>query len=115
MNILSPRIHRLLDVATVLLFALAPTLFSLAGTAAVLSYGLAVVHLGVTLATEFPGGPARPLPLPAHGVLELVVGVGLVAVPWVLGWTGAARAFYIAVGAIIMLVWALSRYRPAPS
>jgi len=115
MNILSPRIHRFLDVATVLLFALAPTLFSLAGTAAVLSYGLAVVHLGVTLATEFPGGPARPLPLPAHGVLEVVVGVGLVALPWVLGWTGAARTFYIAVGAIIMLVWALSRYRPAPS
>jgi hypothetical protein len=110
MNILNPRIHRMLDLATVVLFALAPTLFSLAGATALISYALAVVHLAVTLATEFPGGRG-PLRLPARGVLELVVGLALVALPWLAGWTGNARTFYIAVGAIIILVWVLTQYR----
>ncbi len=109
MRVLTPRVHRMLDFATVAAFALVPSLLGFAGLAATLSYGLAVVHLALTLATRFPGG-AGFVALPIHGVIELIVGVSLILLPLVMGWAGAARSFYVAAGLVILVVWALSAY-----
>ena len=111
MALVSPGIHRVLDLVTVVAFALAPAVIGLAGFAAALAYILAVVHLIVTLSTEFSGNARRPLPLHGHGAIEAIVGVALIGLPFVAGWTGAARIFYIAAGAVILLVRAVSDYR----
>lgn len=109
MRVLAPRVHRMLDFATVAAFALAPSLLGLGGLAATLSYGLAAVHLALTVATRFPGG-AGFVTLPLHGVIELIVGVSLILVPLMMGWSGAARSFFVAAGLVILVVWALSAY-----
>ncbi len=109
MRVLAPRVHRMLDFATVAAFALAPSLLGLAGLAATLSYALAVIHLALTLATRFPGGSGF-VALSIHGVIELIVGVSLILVPLMMGWSGAARSFYVAAGLVILTVWALSVY-----
>lgn len=115
MGIIPPAVHRLLDFLTVVAFALAPTLFHLIGRTAALAYALALVHLLVTLATHFPGRARYPVPFRAHGIVELLVGLALVAVPFVRHWTHGARIFFPAMGVVILLVWALSRYDdPAP-
>jgi len=111
MSLLAPRFHRLLDFVTVVLFAAAPPVLGLSGSPAILSYGLAAVHLLVTVSTAFPGQPRRPLSFPAHGGLEAAVGIALVALPWTVGWTGTVRTFYTVMGAVILIVWLLSRYR----
>ena len=110
MTILSPQAHRVLDFLTVVAFALAPTLVHLNGSAAVLAYVLAGVHLTVTLATEFPEGRRKPLPFRGHGVLEAVVGITLIVLPFITHWPGSVRTFYVAAGAVILGVWALTRY-----
>ena len=107
---LSPQTHRVLDFLTVVAFALAPTVVQLTGPAAVLAYVLAGVHLTMTLATEFPEGRRKPLPFRGHGVVEAVVGVTLIVLPFITGWAGSARTFYVAAGAVILGVWALTRY-----
>jgi hypothetical protein len=53
MKVISPRIHGYLDFLTVVIFLLAPTLLGLSQLSAILAYGLAVVHLIVTLASDF--------------------------------------------------------------
>lgn len=111
MSLVSPKVHRALDFVTVVGFLLAPVVLGLTGWPAYLAYGLAVVHLGVTLGTRSPGGTRGPLPLPAHGGLELAVGVALLVLPWIAGWTGVARTFYAAAGLVILVVWALTDYR----
>lgn len=105
-----PSTHRLLDFVTVLAFALAPFALSLSGPAAWLAWVLAGVHLLMTLATAFPGGPARPLPLPMHGVVELSVGIVLLVMPLAVEWSGAARWFYVCAGAVILIVRLISKY-----
>ena len=116
MGLIPPAVHRVLDFLIVLAFALAPTLFHLLGRTATLAYALAVVHLLITLATHFPGRARYPIPFRAHGIIELLVGVALVAVPFVRHWTHGARVVYPAMGVAILLVWALSRYgEPAPA
>lgn len=104
-------LHRVLDFVTVLAFALAPTLLGLSGVPAVLAYVLALVHLAMTLATRFSPQGAGPVALGLHGAVELLVGVVLAVLPWVVAWRGTPRAFYSTAGAVILVVWLCSNYR----
>ncbi|MGH7582754.1 MAG: hypothetical protein ACREL5_05970 [Gemmatimonadales bacterium] len=110
MRVILPRVHRLLDFVTIIAFALAPSVLSLSGFAAVLAYLLACVHLALTALTGFPGGPSHVVPLRLHGYIECLVGLVLLGLPWVLGWSGVARTFYVAAGLVILVVWGLSDY-----
>jgi hypothetical protein len=42
--------------------------------------------------------------------VEMLVGPVLLLAPFVLGWEGIAKTFYLAAGAVIVAVWALSAY-----
>lgn len=103
-------VHRSLDMLAIIGFLGAPLLLRISGTAALLSYALAAVHLVVTLSTKFPDTRHKFLSLRTHGVIELVVGIALIALPWAAGWEGNARLYYVAAGVILLIVWALSNY-----
>ncbi|HEX8849082.1 MAG TPA: hypothetical protein VF761_06095 [Gemmatimonadaceae bacterium] len=111
MGIIPPGVHRILDYLAVIAFALAPTVFRLHGNTMYLAYALAVVHLLVTLLTQFPSAPRRPFAFHLHGALELLVGILLVCVPLLRHWTFGARRFYLGMGVALLIVWALTRYR----
>lgn len=115
MRFLSSDHHRLLDFVTVAAFAAAPFALKLAGVAAIVAYVLAAVHLGLTLITHFPSGAPRPIPFGVHGMVEGVVGVALIVLPFAVGWTGTPRIFYLAAGVVILAVYALSQYGPGPA
>jgi hypothetical protein len=113
MKILSARLHGYLDYVTVLGFAVAPTLLGLEGLPKLICYGLAGVHLCLTLLTDFPLGAAKLIPCKIHGVIEFVVSIALVVLPWALGFATdpAARNFFMAAGVTIFLVWLLTNYK----
>lgn len=111
MGIIPPGVHRIIDYLAVLAFAAAPFAFQLHGRTLMLAYVLAAVHLIVTLLTHFPQSARRPIPFHLHGVIELVVGICLVAIPLLRHWTYGARKFYLGIGIAILIVWALTRYR----
>jgi hypothetical protein len=119
MNLLSARLHGFLDLVTVAVFVLAPFLFGLGGYVAAVAWGLAALHLLMTLLTRFPLGLVKVIPFPVHGAVELVVGVVLVlAMPRMLaaGPGSPARTFFVDAGAALLVVWLLTRYRePAQS
>jgi hypothetical protein len=110
-GIISPSVHRILDFVVVLLFAAAPTVFQLHGNTMYAAYALAAIHLVLTLLTHFPGRTGGSVPFHVHGIVELVVGIVLIAAPLVRHWTYGARTFYLAIGVLILVVWALTRYR----
>lgn len=112
---LAPGMHRLLDLVTIIGFGVAPSLLGLAGVAAILAYSLAAIHLLLSLLTHFPGDGKGPVPFAVHGVVEGVVGVALTALPFVAGWTGTPRAFYLGAGIVILVVWGLTGYRERSS
>jgi len=116
MKILGASIHGVLDYVAVALFAAAPALFGLAGLPAMALYALAAVHLLVSLATRYPMGLLKRIPFNAHGLLELVVAVGLVAAPWLLDFSdqATARSVYIGLGVVLFAIWLLSDYRDTP-
>ncbi|MDV6347797.1 hypothetical protein R2083_09755 [Nitrosomonas sp. Is35] len=117
MKVISPRIHGYLDFLTVFIFLLAPTLLGLGQLSAILAYSLAVVHLLVTLASDFPFGVVKLIPFTVHGWIERMVGPLLIAIPFLLNFSTeeAARNFYIAMGITIILVGILTDYQAEAS
>ncbi len=113
MKVISPRIHGYLDFLTVFIFLLAPTLLGLEQLSAILAYSLAVVHLLVTLASDFPFGVVKLIPFTVHGWIERMVGPLLIAIPFILNFSDeeVARNFYIVMGIIIVLVGILTDYQ----
>ena len=111
-KIISAKTHGVLDYFVVLVFLAAPSQLHLSQTPALISYSLAGIHLALTLLTNFPLGVLRVIPLKIHGMIELVVGPCLIALPFILGFTSEplAESYYIASGAVILVVWALTKY-----
>lgn len=112
MRILDARIHGVLDLLVVGFFVVGPLLFGLGGAPASIAYGLAVIHLLMTLMTRFPMGIWKMIPFVVHGIVELVVGIFLLILPTIAGYApgSPARRFYMITGAVILVVWALTRY-----
>ena len=115
MPIIGPALHRVLDFVTVVVFTVAPSIFGLNGFPAILAYTLAGVHLGMTLLTQFSPTDHRLVPLSLHSAVEALVGVALILLPTLLHWSGTPRLFFMAAGAVILVVWGLSRYPLARS
>ncbi len=107
-----PSVHRMLDGLTVVGFAIAPFVVPLSGAAAWLAWTLAVVHLLMTLATSFPDGSPGLVPLRWHGTVELLVGIALAGVPFMAGWVGSARWFYLVAGAVVLAIRLGSQFTP---
>jgi len=108
-RLLSPRAHGVVDYVAVALFALAPALLGLGGLAATLSYVLAAIHLLMTVGTAFPLGVVGVVPFRLHGMVELGVGAVLV-LGGLVAFGGTARWFFVAMGAVILAVWAATDY-----
>jgi hypothetical protein len=113
MKILNSQAHGYLDYFTVILFAAAPTVLGLTGIPAMLAYALAVIHLVMTLVTDFPLGIIKLISFTIHGWVERVVGPVLIIVPFVLGFSTnvVARNFYMAIGVVIVLVGLITDYK----
>jgi hypothetical protein len=113
MKILTPKVHGVLDYVVVAVFLIAPHLFGFSGGAALLSYAVAAVHLALTVATDFPLGAFRLIPLTIHGWIELAVAPTLAAVPFILGFGPGtpARYFFVAAGGVVFATWLVTDYR----
>jgi hypothetical protein len=113
MKLFSPSVHRILDFATIVILVLTPIVAGLGGLIALVLFLLAAVHLILTLATRFSAGSGGVVSLWAHGVIEIVVAVALVAAPYLFGFgiASPAKRAYVFLGAWIFLVWLLTDYR----
>ena len=113
MKLIHAGLHRGIDFATVVILVVTPLVAHLGGLVAVALILLAVVHLILTLATRFTPGGSGAVSLWAHGIVELVVAVALVATPFLFGFGlgSPARRAYVFLGALIFLVWLLTDYR----
>ena len=95
----------------VVIFAAAPTLLGLPAQAAYISYALAGIHLLLTLVTDFRLGVVKLLPFTLHGWVERIVAPLLIILPFVLGFTGMALYFYLAIGIMNLILGLTTDYR----
>ncbi|HEX7192407.1 MAG TPA: hypothetical protein VF381_12640 [Thermoanaerobaculia bacterium] len=113
MRILGAVSHGIIDYLMVVLLAVGPRVAGFNGPQATMCYGLAVVHFLLTIITRFPLGITKTLPFWLHGTVEIIVAVLLVILPWLAHFSAGvhSRNFFVAIGVLIALVWALTNYR----
>ncbi len=113
MKVISSRLHSYIDYIMVLFLWISPTLFDLSDPVDTTVYILGGLHLIITLLTNFEGGIIKLIPLPGHGLIELIVAIFLVLGPWILGVSEnpTDKAYLILVSVVILLVWLLTDYR----
>jgi hypothetical protein len=117
MKKLSPRVHGILDYITVLFLLLSPSLFDMQNAGSVFTYSLAIVHLILTLFTDFPAGALKIVPLKIHGLVEVIVSIALIGIAVWFRSSGDNVSFYyyLIFAGILFIVWSISDYKPALS
>ncbi len=113
MKIISSKAHGILDYATAAFLLLAPTLFKMEGNLCTITYILGAVHLTLTVLTDFEVGLVKVIPFRIHGLIEVVVAVGLAALAfWFYNNDNAfGFYFYMALAVVIMIVFILTDFR----
>ncbi len=122
MKLLSPRIHGYVDYVAVIVLLLAPMVLRFEPAPTAVCYFTALSLLALSLLTDHPLGPFRKISFPMHGALELSLGAGLLAAPWLFRFpeAGPTRTFFVASGLALVLVVVTTRYaagvisRPRP-
>lgn len=100
--------HGILDYLFAILLAAGPSVAGFAGRQARWCYILAAVMFAMGLLTQL-----RLLRLPVHGAIEMILALLLIIMPWMARFsTGVlSRNFYVAIGVLMILLWALTDFR----
>ena len=107
---ISPRVHGMIDYATVATTAAVPRLMGFPRRAEQLCYALAGGYGGLSSVTDYPLAVRRKVPFKMHGVAEAAVGAALPFMPWALGFAKhrPARNFVLGLTALTAVVAALT-------
>jgi hypothetical protein len=109
-------VHGVVEYLAAALLIVAPFLLSYdSGTATALSIAMGVVVLAFTASTDAPTGLIHQIPRAAHVVLDFVLAVVLIALPFLGGFSGetAPTAFFIVAGVAWLLLAIGTRFRSA--
>lgn len=111
MKFIPEKIHGIIDYFVVLFLIAAPVFFGFDSFTAIFTYALAIVHLILTLLTDFDSGVFKVVSFPLHGIIELIVGIALIILAFTLfGGSSVGKLFYIGVGAAILVTWLFTDY-----
>jgi len=112
MKFINSKAHGVLDYLTVIFLVLSPTLFHMSGVLETFTYGLAVVHLLLTICTRFELGIIKVLPFKVHGIIEVCVAVLLTGVALWFNDAGNFLGFYfyLWLALVIMVVFLCTNF-----
>ncbi len=111
---ISPTLHGTLDYSTMAAALAAPRVLGFSRSAAMATYSLATGYLALSALTDYPPAVKRAVPLKVHGATDVLLGVTLPLLPWVVGFARdrSARNFFLALTGITMTVTALTEWEP---
>jgi hypothetical protein len=105
--------HGIIDYAIVIMLAMGPSVAGFRGRQAVWAYMFAIVLFLLTVTTRFPLGAAKVVSFIAHGAIEAILAVLMIAMPFIANFSAGvnSRNFYIAIGVLIGIIFFLTDYR----
>ena len=112
MKFMSPKVHGIIDYLVVLVLLLSPTILGFTGTLAMFTYALGIVHLLLSVLTDYPMGLMKAIPVTVHASVELLVGIALIVIAYTLFKDNAdGKLFYVIFGTVVLLTWLVTDYK----
>ena len=112
MKIISPNVHALLDYVTVIFLLASPAIFDMEEPLSTFTYMLAGIHFILTILTDYKFGLIKVIPFKIHGLIEVIVAVGLAVIAF---WFNdyeydLGYYFYLSLAVIFMIVFVLTDF-----
>ena len=104
MTFIPSKYHGALDYAVAATLIIAPLALSFEGAAKYLAIAGGLGLLIYSLFTDYSLSARKLLSFKAHLVLDFIAALGLVAAPFLFGFTGLERAFYFVIGLSVIAV-----------
>jgi hypothetical protein len=107
MRFLSPRLHGVLDYVAAVVLVLAPFGLGFWNTnlfAAFLSLAVALALLVYSLITDYSYSISGAISFRIHLVFDTLLGLLSIAAPFIFGFTGLVRIYYVVMGVGVLLV-----------
>ncbi|TWI98731.1 hypothetical protein JN11_02919 [Mucilaginibacter frigoritolerans] len=112
MKFISPTIHGLIDYLVVVFLLTSPATFGFTGLLAGFTYVIGIIHLLLTICTEYKLGIFKFIPLTIHSGIELMMGVLLIVIAYTLFSNNSeGKLFYVIFGTVILLTWLFTDYK----
>lgn len=112
MKFISPKIHGILDYITVIFLLASPSLFGFTGLLANFTYVLGIVHLLLTVLTNYNLGLIKVIPFTFHGTIEFIVAIALIVLAYTLfDHNSAGKLYYVLLGTVFLLTWLVTDYK----
>lgn len=103
-HLFSQKFHAFIDYPVALGLIVMPYLLGFSGLALGLSVATGVAAFVLTVLTDHETGVIRVLPYKLHLVVDGLVGAAFVAAPFILGFQGLVMAYYLILGATVLVV-----------
>ncbi|WP_017260337.1 hypothetical protein [Pedobacter arcticus] len=113
---INSRIHGIIDYLIIIFLFLSPSVFGVAQTTSIFCYGLAVIHLVMTICTNYEYSLTNFIPFKIHGKIELFVSLALVVVAFYLGTIDGflSKELFIGLAIFVFVLWLISDYTNKP-
>jgi len=100
--------HGILDYALAIILAIGPSVAGFANRQGRWCYIFAAVLFILAVLTQM-----KFIRLPVHGAIELLLAILLILLPWIANFSRGvnSRNFYVAVGLLMIVLWALTDFR----
>jgi hypothetical protein len=109
-------VHGLLEYVAGALLIAAPFLLDFDGGATAVAIVAGLLILIVAASTAMSTGLIKSIPVQAHVMIDYVLALGLIAAPFVFGFSadGTATAFFIVLGVVHLLLTIATRFIREP-
>jgi hypothetical protein len=100
--------HGILDYALAIILAIGPSVAGFANRQSRWCYIFAALLFVLALLTQM-----KFIRLPVHGAIELLLAILLILLPWIANFSRGvnSRNFYVAIGLLMIVLWALTDFR----
>ncbi|WP_428327554.1 hypothetical protein [Mucilaginibacter sp.] len=112
MKFITPKIHGIIDLLVVVFLLASPIIFGFTGLLAVFTYALGIIHLLMTVLTDFNLGAVKLIPFSIHEAVEFTVAVAVIILAYTLFNNNAdGKLFYVIFGNCLLLTWLVTDYK----
>jgi hypothetical protein len=112
---IGPATHGILDYLMVIILVIGPGVAGFAPSTAQAKYCWAIAALLfiVSILTRYPLGAKKIVGFVSHGVVEMVIAIVLIVLPWMRGFAAGvhSRDFFVSIGVLFLVIWALTDFR----
>jgi hypothetical protein len=106
--------HGIIDYVLAGLLLFGPEIGHFAtGRHAIFCRVLGAILLIVALLTRYPLGVVKMIGFVSHGIIELILGIVVLVLPWTRGFSAGvlSRNFFVAIAVLMLAVWMLTDFR----